>query len=710
MGMNKICLTDDIMQLVFTYGDHVCLTSLVDLTTKHDYVSAPTAFFATMDDNEDWGCGYHTVLPYLHLSDQNLDVTLLESSETAAVLAVKSGFCPQFDLYLSLSIEKGILFSSIKAVNRTDECQFFKVQLPYLRNIVAEGDREETLVSTSQELGNLDLFHKAPEGAGIGLDVFANTGLTGGHPSLGAMTIYDPVTKNGLYFVDTTGGYERGKTPLYFASRSQILSASYSAEIKPGEENITPVLAMGFSHGQDWHAGAAYWLSLQPEVTYPAPDWLRYAGAIYANRMDGAGGAYLAGEPKYRASGRILPVVHLEDQLLYDYRKLPTLLKEAQSVGTNILYLVDWYEKADFSDLTDEERKKYADDYYHRVIHRPYWNKGDYIPRSILGGEEAFIEGIKAVHEQGGKVIVYVEPFILGVFTDAGKKHGFDWCGYHKEGNPVEAYRAYYTMLFENPEWQDYLAETCARLVGDYGIDGIFYDSMGWQWNRRMYDKDGRRHTCDENSLGLLELIRKTRAAIRAVNPEAVIMSESGSGPLLWHLDGGLSCDLCWPNTGYIKHVVSAPTRYAFPRSNLFSCGVDFNDLFQYFAAGINLALSPFSIYCMGGYPEEKTIETLHRLVSLRKEYADALIDGQLVREPQTGSVYVPSYLFNGKEYTILNICSTLDSDFDARPTLGVEYAGSKWYDCWNDREYIADADGKLLVPMKAKELAVLVK
>jgi len=630
-------------------------------------------------------------------------------------LAIKSDCCPQFDLYLTLSIENGVLFSSIKAVNCTDSRQFCKLQFPYLSNIVAEGNSDETLVSTSQELGNLDLFHKTAEGVGIGFDVFANTGLPGGHPALGAMTIYDPVTKNGLYFVDTTGGYERGKTPLYFASRSQILSGSYSAELGPGEENITPVLAMGFSHGRDWHAGVEYWLSLQPEVTYPAPDWLRYAGAIYANRLDGAGGAFLAVEREYEAANnRILPVVHLEDQLLYDYRNLPKLLEEAKSVGTNVLYLVDWYEKADFSDLSEEERKKYSAPDYQMLIHRPYWNKGDYLPRTVMGGEEAFIEGIKAVHERGGKVIVYVEPFILGVFTKTGRKHGPDWCGYHKDRKLVEAYEAYYTMLFENPDWQDYLAEMCAHLVRDYGIDGIFYDSMGWQWNRRMYDKDGRRHTCDENSLGLLELIRKTRAAISAVNPEAVIMSESGSGPLLWHLDGGLTCDLCWPNTGYIKHVVSAPTRYAFPQSNLFSCGVDFNDLYQYFAAGINLALSSHSINSMSGHFEgitvEKRMETIRQLVEIRKNYADALIDGQLVCEPRTGSVYVPSYLFLGKEHTILNICSTLDCGFDAQLDLGIEYANSKWCDCRTGCRYEANAKGELAVHMKKKELAVLLK
>jgi len=254
----------------------------------------------------------------------------------------------------------------------------------------------------------------------------------------------------------------------------------------------------------------------------------------------------------------------------------------------------------------------------------------------------------------------------------------------------------------------------CAHLVRDYGIDGIFYDSMGWQWNRRMYDKDGRRHTCDENSLGLLELIRKTRAAISAVNPEAVIMSESGSGPLLWHLDGGLTCDLCWPNTGYIKHVVSAPTRYAFPQSNLFSCGVDFNDLYQYFAAGINLALSSHSINSMSGHFEgitvEKRMETIRQLVEIRKNYADALIDGQLVCEPRTGSVYVPSYLFLGKEHTILNICSTLDCGFDAQLDLGIEYANSKWCDCRTGCRYEANAKGELAVHMKKKELAVLLK
>ena len=47
-------------------------------------------------------------------------------------------------------------------------------------------------------------------------------------------------------------------------------------------------------------------------------------------------------------------------------------------------------------------------------LHPPYFNKGDYIPRADLGGEDALKDGISQIHSRyGGKVVLYVEPFII---------------------------------------------------------------------------------------------------------------------------------------------------------------------------------------------------------------------------------------------------------------------------------------------------------
>jgi hypothetical protein len=340
----------------------------------------------------------------------------------------------------------------------------------------------------------------------------------------------------------------------------------------------------------------------------------------------------------------------------------------------------------------------------------PYWNKGDYLPRTDLGGAEAFREGIRAVHAAGGRVIVYVEAFIVFLLSNIAKEKGLDWCAYKADGTPADDYPYNYTLLYDHPEWQDHIAGVCADLVRDYDLDGIFYDSTGWQWHRRFFDRDGRLHTSQQSSLGLLTLLDKTRRAIRAVKPDAVILGESGSGPMLWKLDGGLTNDLGWANQGFVKSLVSAPARYAFKESNLFAGGVSFGELYQCYAAGVNLALCDCWNDMTGGLPDRAPADEIRELVELRLRLKDALIDGDLVTEPDTGSIYVPSYLFRGSEHTVLNLCNTLGESFSAAPALGAAYAGSVWTEARTGQTVTADGEGRLLLTLPKKSLAVLVQ
>ena len=91
------------------------------------------------------------------------------------------------------------------------------------------------------------------------------------------------------------------------------------------------------------------------------------------------------------------------------FRQLPELLREAQRFGTSIVYLWDYWEGA--PGAPDE----------------PYWNKGDYRPRGALGGPAALIDGIEAVHDAGGWVLCYLEPFIIYDRSVIAQKKGADW-------------------------------------------------------------------------------------------------------------------------------------------------------------------------------------------------------------------------------------------------------------------------------------------
>src|SRR5690606_16035154 len=145
--------------------------------------------------------------------------------------------------------------------------------------------------------------------------------------------------------------------------------------------------AIGVHSTGDWHVAVDYYVSQhRPRWTFSkAPAWFRDQGAIYGYSGGGAGGIYLT-----------YPGEDLKEHIS-SFRELPTLLERARRLAPIVIYLWDSWEVDPNSGMP------------------AYFKKGAYIPRSALGGVTAFIEGVKAVHQQGGRLIVYVEPFIIRV-------------------------------------------------------------------------------------------------------------------------------------------------------------------------------------------------------------------------------------------------------------------------------------------------------
>lgn len=49
-------------------------------------------------------------------------------------------------------------------------------------------------------------------------------------------------------------------------------------------------------------------------------------------------------------------------------------------------------------------------------------NKGDHVPRADLGGEVTFLDGVAALHAGGGRLVLYVEGFIIAKDSNDGKR------------------------------------------------------------------------------------------------------------------------------------------------------------------------------------------------------------------------------------------------------------------------------------------------
>jgi hypothetical protein len=157
------------------------------------------------------------------------------------------------------------------------------------------------------------------------------------------------------------------------------------------------------------------------------------------------------------------PLITFLSNLIHDFRELPSLLDQAASLGTSTVYLVDWF-----------EGKPGAPPFN-------YWmNKGDCIPRSDMGGPAALKEGISALHARGGRVILYVEGFIISQESGVGTTHGAQWSIIGPKGPPEQPYPGTWKPCPGVEGWLAHVEEV-ARRIGGYGDDGIFFDSEGFQ-------------------------------------------------------------------------------------------------------------------------------------------------------------------------------------------------------------------------------------
>jgi hypothetical protein len=92
-------------------------------------------------------------------------------------------------------------------------------------------------------------------------------------------------------------------------------------------------------------------------------------------------------------------------------------------------------------------------------------------------------------------------------------------------------------------EWQDYLARELARIVRETDCDVIYLDSVGMRSERCWNAQHARYHRPGDGWYqGVGEMLRKVRAAIKAVKPDCALLTEHPSCDVnTQFLDGSLS-------------------------------------------------------------------------------------------------------------------------------------------------------------------------
>jgi hypothetical protein len=255
------------------------------------------------------------------------------------------------------------------------------------------------------------------------------------------------------------------------------------------------------------------------------PAWWQQTRALYCPAAGGAGSALMSfGLVR---SDDFLSGFELERQIS-SWSELPLLLERAQSMGSNVIYLVDYWEGG-------------------------YHNKGDYRIRNDFGGPEAFTEAVRTVHQRGGRVILYLEAFIVSRESAAiGRSHGPDWAMMNHDGSyqsyPTIPHPYYQMWPGQGSGWSDYLASVAERLIREHDVDGFHLDSYGCQAG--WFDHHPKHPEGLEPggfNAAAVELMVEFRSRIRAAKPDAIVMMEgSDLHDLHQASDGGQDWSFEW--------------------------------------------------------------------------------------------------------------------------------------------------------------------
>lgn len=637
----------------------VALSQIENIATGFKHLSAPSPLFSL------------TVEPALNGCDSDRDVTIeqTESSPDETSLAI-TGRAANIPLQFSMKIERapdpGVALVRLRLKNSGNTVLTIRATAPHIQQIVTKQAGQSFIGVVPQEACGVASY--ALGSPDLGMTNNPKIGLPTAMNFMEFASVYDPHT-GGVFFVDAEGRAETNLAPLQFHLTGDTVAGHWRTTLNPHEEKSLPTFAIGVHSDGDWHQAVDYYLKQhRPHWSFPEiPAWFRDQGAIYSFSGAGAGSIYME-----------YPAQDLKTRIP-SFREIPKLLDEAQSLGTNIVYLWDYWQG------TPEGGRP------------QYWNKGDYIPRSDLGGADALKEGIRALHERGGRIIVYVESFILFYYSNIGKEKGAEWAARRPDESLYDQYPQNYSLAEWLPAWHDYLVSVVERLVRDFDVDGIFLDSLGWQMNWPAKTKEFALHSPADYSRGVLTLADRVREAIQRIKPDAVLIGENTSGALPRHADGGLAADFAWLAVQNQHRVTASPVRYGIPEANIYSNGKDRNQMNQIFAAGHSLALADLHL------PEAAYIR---RLVRIRQEYKDALIHGKQAFQPHTGSDEVAAYFYRGAANKIITVVNTSASDYSGNLELGQEH-GSSWKELLSDKVVAARGE-KLPVKVQAHGLCVL--
>jgi hypothetical protein len=276
--------------------------------------------------------------------------------------------------------------------------------------------------------------------------------------------------------------------------------------LRPGEAAELAPLCLHV-HGGDWHFAAdryRRWMDTWMQVA-AKPEWVQQGMS-------------------YQETGVFYPHGLVD----YSFSDMKRMSADALQYGVDTIHLIGW--------------------------NRGGWeaNAPDYVPADELGGWEGLERGVREVHEQGGKVCLFVNFQKADADTDWYRRelHRYalvDVNGHAKTsgwgyyilsdimGTSPEGHKPVFTMMCPWEEaFQDILIERFVALAKTR-IDALSIDKM--QMTFRCFHPD-HDHRPAQTPSGLLRGLRRIRDAVRSVNPHISIVAEGWWDVMYQYIDG----------------------------------------------------------------------------------------------------------------------------------------------------------------------------
>ena len=408
-------------------------------------------------------------------------------------------------------------------------------------------------------------------------------------------------------------------------------------------------------HGGDWRpAFAAYekWLKTWYKPQKPRLDWFRRTWNFRTAWM--------------RTLGDGRPEWNFYDKNTGQIRAEYFLKKDREHFGNvDFMHFFDWR------------------------ISEKYGRYGDFNHYDEFWGLDKFRGMIRYLQEHGCRVGLYLDTYLCSRKSLIGQQHAEEWALKHEGGQIGDAYSTkddpMYSICVAHTGWQDYLAQTCARVARETGCDGIYLDEgmtdlpQYWCWRA-----DHGHPVPATNQAGCLEICRKTRAAL----PDNVALYAEWSPPdvIVPHLDGAYMASLRLSDIRVSPGFVQL-ARFAFPDFKVFTIS-NGGSMFDGIWEGLKYSLfSGVALYSLSYGHDEDSLPYCRKITKILKEHEDAFLslDPRPFIDTERNEVYCNEFpganetvwtFWNGRYRTV------------SGPVLRVKHVqGARYVNVWNEKE-----------------------